>query len=351
MHGGKRWAMRWEEDDDAQCAQCHAKLTAGSRRHTHHKAVRCVDCHMPKFLTGVLHTLRDHSLGSPEPELTERFQPANSPNACSNCHRDRPVSWMRKWKEKWWRPAPRRLVDNVGLVVDLRRRAGVATRRLAATAEDSANGLFFRLTAMQKLAEISDEEARASLRRLLSDPNGEVRQLACAGIAENPQPDAVTALLKLLEDPVRTVRVEAAYALVRCGWRGTTPAFEQVYREAVRMLERQKTFDDILERLAPLADACGRSRERAEYMMPLFRNPGRPRTMGDLLQRRGRSLAEEGNHAAALELYGQAVEQYFRSSGQPGQTLPDLLYVDHAASLYALGRVREAAADWQQLFT
>ena len=73
MHGGKRWAMQWEENDDAQCAQCHARLAANPRPHTHHKAVSCVDCHMPKFLTGVLHTLRDHSIRSPEPELTERF--------------------------------------------------------------------------------------------------------------------------------------------------------------------------------------------------------------------------------------------------------------------------------------
>ena len=288
MHGGKRWAMRWEENDDAQCAQCHAKLVANPQPHTHHKEVRCVDCHMPKFLTGVLHTMRDHAMRSPEPELTERFQAANAPNACSNCHQDRPLSWMREWKAKWWKPTSQRMIENVGLVVDLRRRARVETQRLATTAEDPGNGLFFRLTAMRKLAELSDEAARASLRRLLSDPHEEVRQLACAGIAEQPHPEAAAALLKLLEDPVRTVRVEAAYALVRCGWRGSTPAFERVYSDAVKMLERQKTFDDILERLVPLADASGKNREMAEHLAPLFRNPNRPRTMGDLLQRRGR---------------------------------------------------------------
>ena len=291
------------------------KLVAASQPHTHHKDVRCVDCHMPKFLTGVLHTMRDHAMRSPEPELTERFQAANAPNACSNCHQDRPLSWMREWKAKWWKPTPQRMVENVGLVVDLRRRARVATQRLATTAEDPSQRTFFRLTAMRKLAELSDEAARASLRRLLSDPHEEVRQLACAGIAEQPHPEAAAALLKLLEDPVRTVRVEAAYALVRCGWRGSTPAFERVYSDAVKMLERQKTFDDILERLVPLADASGKNREMADHLAPLFRNPNRPRTMGDLLQRRGRSLAEEGNHAGALDLYGQAVDQYFRISG------------------------------------
>jgi tetratricopeptide (TPR) repeat protein len=115
------------------------------------------------------------------------------------------------------------------------------------------------------------------------------------------------------------------------------------------MLERQKAFDDILERLAPLADASGKNREMAEHLAPLSRNPSQPHTMGDLLQRRGRSLAEEGNHASALDLYSQAVDQYFRVSGPSGQTLPDLFYIDRAASLDALGRRQEAASDWQQL--
>ena len=77
MHGGKKWALRWrEENDDRQCLQCHEELgpePALMTAHSHHKDVRCVDCHMPKLLTGVLHFIRDHSIGSPEPELTERF--------------------------------------------------------------------------------------------------------------------------------------------------------------------------------------------------------------------------------------------------------------------------------------
>ena len=44
---------------------------------------------------------------------------------------------------------------------------------------------------------------------------------------------------------MRTVRVEAAFALVRCGWRGAEPKFEGIYREALRMLERERTSVDI----------------------------------------------------------------------------------------------------------
>jgi len=110
MHGGERWSMKWQESDDAQCTQCHTapKYTTAATEHTRHADVRCVDCHMPKFLTGVLHTARDHLIGNPEPELTERFGASQAPNACGVCHTDRSPSWAREWKETWWAPAPRR---------------------------------------------------------------------------------------------------------------------------------------------------------------------------------------------------------------------------------------------------
>ena len=78
------------------------------------------------------------------------------------------------------------------------------------------------------------------------------------------------------------------------------PQCERVYRDVVKMLGRQKTFNDILERFVTLADASGRNREMAEHFEPLFPHPSLPRTMSDLLQRRGGALAEEGNHASAL---------------------------------------------------
>ena len=115
------------------------------------------------------------------------------------------------------------------------------------------------------------------------------------------------------------------------------------------MLGRQKTFDDILVRFGTLTNANGRNREMAAHFEPLFPHPSLPRTMRDRLQRRGRASAGEGNHASALDPYSPAVDQYLQISGPSGQTLPDLLYVDHADSLHAFGRTPGAVSDWQQI--
>lgn len=166
-------------------------------------------------MTGVLHFMRDHSLASPEPELTERYGKANAPNACGVCHAEKPAVWARQWKERWWGPAPKTLVENVGIVADLRRGLKVDGARLAAMAESREVRLFFRLTAIRHLAERRTSQSRASVRRLLFDPEDQVRQLACEAIAADPHPEAAVPLLKLLQDRVRTVRVEAAFALAR----------------------------------------------------------------------------------------------------------------------------------------
>ena len=220
MHGGHPRALKWEAKADAPCGQCHRPIMVRTQDHTHHKNLSCVECHMPKLMTGVLHFMRDHSLGSPEPELTELYGQENSPNACNLCHRKESPAWARHWKEKWWRPASRKGGTNVGLTLDLRRGKHVDSALLASVGEDVSHRLFFRLTAIRALGTRRDETSRASLRRLLSDGNEEVRQVACLGIAGDPHPEAAVPLLRLLADPVRTVRVEAAYALVRCGLAG-----------------------------------------------------------------------------------------------------------------------------------
>ena len=58
---------------DGMCTQCHAALAecAAAARHTHHDAAgegaRCVSCHMPRVVYGVLDVHRSHRIEIPEP--------------------------------------------------------------------------------------------------------------------------------------------------------------------------------------------------------------------------------------------------------------------------------------------
>ncbi len=344
MHNKKRYALKWEEDDDRQCTQCHDQIANAPEAHTRHTDVRCVECHMPLFIEGTLHFMRDHSIQSPEPELTARFGAKAFPNACNVCHEDQTAQWAQGWREDWWGPTPRRLADDVALVAALREDAeSVPSKTLVETAERIKSRLFFRLTALANLEGRSDAEARAGLVRVLADENPEVRALATEILARHPDPAAAPALLKLLDDPVRTVRVEAAFALARCGWRaGPTDANERVYRDALGMLERQRHFDDFLVRAAFLADVAAHDDEMVDLLEPLLVRGARNDFLADLLQRRARLLTHQGLHADALKLYGMSREM---AAGARAE----LYRLDSADSLQATKRTEEAEDNWQYL--
>jgi hypothetical protein len=74
---------------DGMCTQCHAALAdaAAATRHAHHAdGVRCVSCHMPRIVYGVLDVHRSHRIEVPEPA---KAAAAGRPDACTGCH----VAW------------------------------------------------------------------------------------------------------------------------------------------------------------------------------------------------------------------------------------------------------------------
>lgn len=337
MHGGERFGLRFPAEDDRQCTQCHDAMAAD---HSRHEDVRCVDCHMPRLLSGVLRRTRDHSIRSPDPAMTVRY---GIPNACGLCHADRDAAWALAEREKAWGPGDERIRADTALVDALRREPGkVPTDTLAETAARRESRLWFRMTALRHLGSRMDsEKARKTVRAMLEEPVSDYRQLAASILAAQPDPDAAPALVKLLSDPVRTVRVEAAYALARTGWRAARgdAVASKVFLEAEAMFDRQKPFPETLERAIYIADACGQRETMYRHLAALSALGYGSSDPVDLLRRYGRLLAEDGRHAEALDAYSRAAEI-------AKEAAPDLLYLDSADSLAATGRVEEAQANW-----
>jgi len=98
---------------DRACTQCHAAIARDVGAHTHHAPAssgsRCVECHMPRIVYGVLEIHRSHRVESPD---VARDVEGGRPNACTACHVDRDAAWaadrMRDfWGERHRRPAVR----------------------------------------------------------------------------------------------------------------------------------------------------------------------------------------------------------------------------------------------------
>ncbi|HNH36126.1 MAG TPA: multiheme c-type cytochrome [Rhodocyclaceae bacterium] len=213
-HGGKL-----RRPGDATCTACHSPAgdarfpSAGGRSYDgtdHHfhasgkAGSRCVDCHMPSRNYMVVHPRRDHAIRIPRPDLSAR---TGAPDACTACHADRTPAWSAAVLEE------RRKASGTAapgphygeLFAAARRGARGALPHLANLARDRAYPAILRATAAEALGDLGADVPEA----VFSDPDGQVRA-AAAGAARARNADA---LLPLLADPLRAVRIAAARTL------------------------------------------------------------------------------------------------------------------------------------------
>lgn len=205
-------SLKTAEPPSAVCARCHLPAKFDTPAHHHHGArspgSACVECHMPGRTYMVVDPRRDHSLRVPRPDLTVAI---GTPNACTNCHRDRPAKWAANAIDRWvdGRPRP----AHYGQVLDAGRRGlPGAEAQLIRLAGNAAAPAIARATAVSLLRPRSMASIQA-LEQAAADPEPLIR-LAAVGVADSLSIDSRLALLgRLLEDPLRAVRIDAARAL------------------------------------------------------------------------------------------------------------------------------------------
>ena len=202
------------EEPDAACARCHRSETFATASHHHHtpdsEGASCVACHMPAKTYMVVDTRRDHSFRVPRPDLSAAI---GVPNACSDCHPDRPASWAAAATSRWY-GSERAGEPHYGEILDAgRRRARGAARGLATLSQDAAVPGIVRASALQLLAGQLEPSLLESVRAGLGDRDVLVRMAAVLSAEALPPEQRVVALEPLLGDPRRAVRIDAARAL------------------------------------------------------------------------------------------------------------------------------------------
>ncbi len=106
MHSGSvEGNLEPELRGDRACTQCHAEQGLDVRAHTHHdparSGARCLDCHMPRIVYGVLEIHRSHRIEVPD---VRRDVEAGRPNACTACHLEQSALWAADAMRSWWGP-------------------------------------------------------------------------------------------------------------------------------------------------------------------------------------------------------------------------------------------------------
>lgn len=186
--------------------------------HSHHRVGErgdfCTDCHMPQTVYMQRHARHDHGFTSPDPRLTKEF---GIPNACNRCHTERSADWSLDYIVQWYGPRTNDTVFRRAEAVT-RARAGdaAAVPGLLKMAREETIPLW-RAVAVNLLRRWSAQpEVAEVLRSSAGDTNELVRSVAVRALeplASSGETAARALVNAGLNDPVRAVRVEAAWAL------------------------------------------------------------------------------------------------------------------------------------------
>jgi tetratricopeptide (TPR) repeat protein len=208
-HSGKQRAP-----GNAACAQCHAAAKYDVPAHTHHatgsKGAECAACHMPTTTYMVIDPRHDHSFRIPRPDRTLAL---GVPNACNRCHTKESAKWAADTIVKWF-PQSKPGFQTFAEALDAGDRgAPGAQGALLRIADDRAQPAIARASALQRLGRYLGPVTLPSVRNALNDPDPAVRAAAASVLSGADAATRARLLARLLDDPVRQVRMDAALAL------------------------------------------------------------------------------------------------------------------------------------------
>lgn len=173
----------------------------------------CTDCHMPLTTYMQRHPRHDHGFTIPDPRLTKEL---GIPNACNRCHTNQTADWSLEAMNKWYGPRTNELMRTRATAVAKARNGDAAATPMLVKLVASDTNFFWRAVAANLLKRWAGEtNVTEVLLQAVGDTNELVRAMAVRGLEPLARSGFVpvgTALTERLSDPVRAVRVEAAWA-------------------------------------------------------------------------------------------------------------------------------------------
>jgi tetratricopeptide (TPR) repeat protein len=261
---------------NAVCGQCHAAAKYDAPSHHFHEpgtpGAACASCHMKTETYMVVDPRHDHSFRIPRPDRTVSL---GTPNACNQCHADRDARWAAAEIRRRY-PDPKPGFQGFAEAFAAADRgdpsATIALAQVAANQDESA---IARASALARLGRLPSENSLLAAEAALDDPSPLVRR-AAVDVYELVPPGQRLAVMPLLSDPSRVVRMQAAHTLA--------PVPEQALDAAAR---------------TAFAAAAG------EYVAAERFNADRPEhrtNLGGFYAERGDAMSSEAEYRAALAL-------------------------------------------------
>jgi len=265
---------------DNTCLQCHSQEKFADIRHHRHEAVNpplaCASCHMPTRSYMVIDTRHDHSFRIPRPDVSVKL---GTPNACNDCHTDKPPEWSAAAIERWYGPNRKGFQNYAAAFHSAWNDQPDATRLLAIVAADSNAPAIARASALSELGYRATPATLNLARDAIVDPDPTVRIGALDMLQNAPLEQRWSIASPLLSDPIRSVRIRTVSLL-----------------------------DDVPSGRLSVTDRSRFDRAAEEFVAAQKFNADRPEartTLGAFYARRGRNGEAEAEYRMALKLSPQ----------------------------------------------
>lgn len=248
---------------NAVCAQCHAPARFDTPAHHHHatgsEGSKCVSCHMPTTTYMGVDARHDHSLRIPRPD---RSIVLGTPNACNECHTDKPAKWAKDAVESWYHslnPGDQDFAEAFNLGDLGAPGAQEALKQITSAASSSG---IAKASALTRLARFLSPQVLGLAAKFLKIDDAAVRSAAVAVIAGADAPTRRTLLVPLLADASTVVRIDAARALAGTPEAGLSPDDRKAFDRALAEYVAAQLFN--AERPEALTNLGGLYRERGQ---------------------------------------------------------------------------------------
>jgi tetratricopeptide (TPR) repeat protein len=191
------------------CVQCHVATKYDTPKHTFHplgsKGASCINCHMPGKLYMGNDLRHDHSFRVPRPDLSVKY---GTPNACSNCHKDKSEKVLADAVIKWYGPNRKyHFADDLIPGSQLEVNSEAHLTRLI-NIKTTPN--IIKATAAFYLGSITTPTSLNTLLVCLNHKDAQVRYRALRSLSNFPPNDWIDKAAPLVSDKVRAVRIAAA---------------------------------------------------------------------------------------------------------------------------------------------
>lgn len=226
-----------------QCHEAHDPAKYDTPAHHHHEVgtpgAQCIQCHMPTRTYMVIDERRDHSFRVPRPDLSALL---GTTNACNNCHTkpQETHEWAANAIRTWYgENSPNRQLPHWAPAIQAGRTAQPeGEKRLLELLGRITTPILVRATAIELLANYPSAASARARQEALDAREPLLRLSAIRSLPQDDPDRIVAALAKLIEDPSRAVRIEAALRLAYLPLDQLTDRQRQVFEQTMQEYRR-----------------------------------------------------------------------------------------------------------------